>query len=146
MSGLAADGRRERCHAFLSALQGNFSPIDFSGVSARSCLCCGKELLNTAWWGSLLFVSEQLLAKPLVTKWKHTFSSHQDWKPYLDLAFFSFTFCCCCHSDRFANLAPWLGADFTNPSLATGAGEGGSDLGAQDSPSVGWLCLQLDSS
>lgn len=120
-----AGGRR--CRTFLSALQGNFSPTDFSGASARPCLCCGKELLNTASWGSLLFVSEQLLAQPLVTKWKHTFSSHQDCKPYLELAFFffSFTFCCCCRTDRLANLAPWLGADFTNPGLATEAGEGG---------------------
>lgn len=117
--------RGRRCHAFLSTLQGAFSPIDFNGASVRLCLCCGKELLNTASWGSLVFVSEQLLAKPLVSKWKHTFSSRQGCKPYLDLASFLFTFCCCCDSDRFANLSPWLGADFTNPSSATEAGRGG---------------------
>lgn len=117
-----AGGRR--CRTFLSALQGTYSPIDFNGASIRLCLCCGKKLLNTALWGSSAFVSEQLLAKPLVSKWKHTFSSHQGCRLYLDLA--SFPFCCCCHSDGFANLAPWLGGDFTNPSPAAEAGEGKS--------------------
>ena len=118
-----AGGRR--CHAFLSALQETFSPVAFSGVSVRLCFCCGKELLNTALWGSSVFVSEQLLAEPLVSKWKHTFSSHQDctWIWLLSL---SFAFCYCWDPDRFADPAPWLGADFTNPSSATEAGGRGA--------------------
>lgn len=80
--------RGRRCHTFLEALGGTYSPIDFNGFSVRLCFCCGKELLNTALWGALFFVSEQLLAKPLVSKWKHTFSSHQDVKLYLNLASF----------------------------------------------------------
>jgi len=85
--------RERRCHTFLEALGGTFSPIDFNGFSVRLCFCCGKELINTALWGALVFVSEQLLAGPLVSKWKHTFSSHQDVKLYLNLAFFfSFLF------------------------------------------------------
>lgn len=132
-----AGGRR--CHAFLSALQGTFSPIDFNGVSIKLCLCCGKELLNTASWGSSVFVSEQLLAKPLVGKWKHAFSSRQNCKPYLDSAsFLFFGFLLLLRLCRFANLAPWLGADFTNPSWAT---EGGPDLGADYFPSCGTALL-----
>lgn len=126
MCELAEDGWREEMPCIFECTARKFQSNDFSEASVRPRLCCGNELLNTASWGSLLFVSEQLLAKPLVTKWKHTFSSHTDGKPYLDLVIFSFIFCCCCHSDRSANLAPWLGADFTNPSLATEAGEGGS--------------------
>lgn len=86
-------------------------------------------------WQSHWFVSENTLFP--VTK---TASCTWIW-----LLYFSSTLCCCWDSDRFATLAPWLGVDFTNPSLATEGGQG-MTLGQIISPSVGQLRLQLSSS
>lgn len=107
---------------------GHVSAVERNCLAQHRGVPCFLSLSNS--WQKHWLLSENILF-PVTRTISHTWI----W------LFFSFTSCCWCHSDRFANLAPWLGADFTNHSLATEAGEGGSGLGADYSPSVGWMAL-----
>lgn len=93
--------------------RGHASAVERSCWTQHRGVPCFLSLSSS--WHNHWLLSENILF-PVSRTVSHT---------WIWLFFFSFTFCCCCRTDRLANLAPWLGADFTNPGLATEAGEGG---------------------